>query len=184
MMTIAINSYRTGNQIRLPKQRLYMGHATVGIQVKRSMNAMTPTHIDAFHFPRGANRSYLKARIAISIPKTRVTYPVMKIATHCQRRTKCLSPLQNLPGRVIIASPRQLLDNTLRRDVLCTATKITCCITAPQASTSGKVSAGWTVWRKLKRLASVSIITLNWSSALLTSFSVAPGFQLPSSHPR
>jgi hypothetical protein len=79
-MTMAISSYRTGNQIRLPKQRLYIGHATVGIHVRRTMKDTTPMQIAAFHRPRGANRSYLKARRAISIPKTRVIYPMRKIA--------------------------------------------------------------------------------------------------------
>lgn len=55
-----------------------------------------------------------------------------------------------------MASIRQLLDNTLWRVVLCTATNIICDTTTPQASASGKVSAGWTFWRELNLLLDVS----------------------------
>jgi hypothetical protein len=89
-------------------------------------------------------------RIAVSMPKTRVMYPMRKIAILVSLARN--SSLSNIPGNVTMASPRQFLDKTLRREVLCTATKIICCITAPQASTSGKVSAEWTFRRALNRL--------------------------------
>jgi hypothetical protein len=65
-------SYRIGNQMRLPKQVLDIGQTTVGIHVSKSMNDTTATQIVVFHLPRGANRSFLKARIATSMPKTSV----------------------------------------------------------------------------------------------------------------
>jgi hypothetical protein len=151
----AISSYLTGNQIRLPKQRLYIGQATVGIHVSSERDETTTMQIVTFHFPRGANRLYFRERSAISMPKTRVMYPIRNIAalvspTHFANQ-------HDIPGNVTIAKPRQFLDKTLRREVLCTATKITCCITAPQASTSGNVSAEWTFRRALNRLVLLAI---------------------------
>jgi hypothetical protein len=51
-----------------------------------------------------------------------------------------------------MASTRQLSDKTASRAVPCTDTKTICERTAPQASTSGNVSAGWTFWRELNLL--------------------------------
>jgi hypothetical protein len=73
-------SYRIGKKIRLPKQVLDIGQATVGIHARRSINDITAMQIVVFHFPRGANRSCLKALMAISIPKTKVINPMRKSA--------------------------------------------------------------------------------------------------------
>jgi hypothetical protein len=73
-------SYRMGNQIRLPKHRLYIGQAIVGIHVSRSRNDTTARQIVVFHLPRGSNRSDLVDLQAISMPKTIVMYPTTKIA--------------------------------------------------------------------------------------------------------
>ena len=80
-MTMAMSSYRTGNQIKLPKHRLNIGQMTVGIQVSKLKKATTAMQMVEFHFPRGANRSDLKALIAVSIPNTRVMYPIKNMAT-------------------------------------------------------------------------------------------------------
>jgi hypothetical protein len=65
-------SYRMANQIKLPKHRLYIGHAIVGIQVARSKTDTAEMQIVVFHLPRGANRSERSDRQAVSKPKTRV----------------------------------------------------------------------------------------------------------------
>ena len=54
-----------------------------------------------------------------------------------------------------MASIRQLSARTLLRAVPCTDTKTICERTAPQASASGNVSAGWTFWRELNLLLSL-----------------------------
>jgi hypothetical protein len=98
--------------MRLPKHRLYMGHAIVGIHVKSSRNDTTAMHIVVFHLPRGAKRSDLMDRQAVSMPNTMVMYPTMKIATQISQMVNaCI--LLHIPGNVIIESPRHLLDNTL-----------------------------------------------------------------------
>lgn len=81
-MTRVRRSYRMGNQIRLPKHRLYMGQAIVGIHVSRRRNDTTAMQIVVFHLPRGAKRSVLRDLQAISMPKTMVMYPTRKIARH------------------------------------------------------------------------------------------------------
>jgi hypothetical protein len=73
-------SYRIVKKIRLPKQVLDVGHATVGIHARRSIKDITAMQMVVFHLPRGANRSCLKALIAISIPKTKVINPMRKRA--------------------------------------------------------------------------------------------------------
>lgn len=70
-----------GNQMRLPKHRLYIGHAIVGSHVSKSRNDTTAMQIVVFHLPRGANRSVLTDLHAISKPKTMVMKPTRKIAT-------------------------------------------------------------------------------------------------------
>jgi hypothetical protein len=75
-------SYRMGNQIRLPKHRLYIGQAIVGIHVNKSRNDTTAIQIVVFHLPRGANLSVLIDRKAISMPNIKVVYPTRKIAVH------------------------------------------------------------------------------------------------------
>jgi len=161
------NSYRIGNQIKLAKHRLYIGQATVGIQVRRTRKEMNPMHTVVDHFPRAANRSRLRARIAMSTPKTRVTFPTKKIALKIVSQAQGSNPRMYTPGSVIIASPRHCLDKTLLREVLCTATNIICWRTAPQASTSGNVSAACTFRRALKRLAIISANFLRFDYYLL-----------------
>jgi hypothetical protein len=73
-------SYRIGNQMRLPKHRLYIGQAIVGIHVNKSRNDTTAMQIVVFHLPRGANRSDLVDLQAISMPNTMVMYPTANIA--------------------------------------------------------------------------------------------------------
>ena len=92
-------SYRMGNQMRLPKHRLYIGQAIVGIQVRSSRKDTTPTQIVVFHLPRGAKRSRLRARHAISIPKIKVMYPITKIpavVSPCPLLFKCFSAYQEM----------------------------------------------------------------------------------------
>jgi hypothetical protein len=79
-MTIIRRSYRMGNQIRLPKHRLYIGHAIVGIHVNKSRNDTTAIQIVVFHLPRGANLSVLMDLTAVSIPNINVMYPTMNMA--------------------------------------------------------------------------------------------------------
>lgn len=73
-------SYRIGNQMRLPKQMLDIGHTTVGIHVSISKSDTTAMHIIVFQLPRGAKRSCRNARISVSIPKTSVMNPTRKMA--------------------------------------------------------------------------------------------------------
>jgi hypothetical protein len=80
-MTSVRRSYRIGNQIRLPKHRLYIGQAIVGIHVSKSRNDTTAMQMVVFHLPRGANRSDPTDLQAISMPKTIVMYPTRKIAS-------------------------------------------------------------------------------------------------------
>jgi hypothetical protein len=79
-------SYRIGNQIRLPKHRLYIGQTTVGIHVSRRSNDTTATQIVVFHLLRGSNRSDLIDLQAISMPNTIVMYPTTKIAVPVSRK--------------------------------------------------------------------------------------------------
>jgi hypothetical protein len=79
-MTSVRRSYRIGNQMRLPKHRLYIGQAIVGIHVSKSRNDTTAIQMVVFHLPRGANRSDPTDLHAISMPKTKVMYPTRKIA--------------------------------------------------------------------------------------------------------
>jgi hypothetical protein len=79
-MTKMRRSYLMGNQMRLPKHLLYMGQAIVGIQVSTIKNPAIPIHTVVVHFPLGSNGCDLKARIAVSNPKIKVMYPMMKIA--------------------------------------------------------------------------------------------------------
>ena len=80
------------NQMRPPKHRLNIGHMTVGIQVRRSINETTAIQMVVFHLPRGANRSLRKPLQAVSTPKTKVMYPMMNIPTGVSN-----DRLQNIP---------------------------------------------------------------------------------------
>jgi hypothetical protein len=80
IMTSIRRSYRMENQMRLPKHRLYIGQAIVGIHVNKSRNDTTPIQIVVFHLPRGANLSVLMDLTAISIPNIKVMYPTMNMA--------------------------------------------------------------------------------------------------------
>jgi hypothetical protein len=71
--------------MRLPKQRLYIGQAIVGIHVNKSRNDTTAIQIVVFHLPRGANLSVLIDRRAISMPNIKVVYPTRKIAVQVRK---------------------------------------------------------------------------------------------------
>jgi len=68
------------NQIKLPKHRLYIGQAMVGIHVSTTRNDNMAIQIVVFHLPRGAKRSDLTDLQAISNPKIKVMYPIKKRA--------------------------------------------------------------------------------------------------------
>jgi hypothetical protein len=80
-----------GNQMRLPKHRLYIGQAIVGIHVSKSRNDTTAMQIVVFHLPRGANRSVLSDLQAISMPNTMVMYPTKKIAGLVSHIANCVA---------------------------------------------------------------------------------------------
>lgn len=83
--TVMRSSYRIGNQIRLAKHVLNIGQIIVGIHIISVRKQMNPTRMVVVHLPLGANRSRLRARIPISIPKTRVIIPKRKIAVQVSR---------------------------------------------------------------------------------------------------
>jgi hypothetical protein len=72
--------------MRLPKHRLYIGQAIVGIQVNKSRNDTTAVQMVVFHLPRGSNRSDLVDLQAISMPNTIVMYPTKNIAMFISSR--------------------------------------------------------------------------------------------------
>jgi hypothetical protein len=69
-----------GNHTRLPKQRFGDLQTAVGIHVKSSKAPMAAKQMGTVHFGRGRNLYLPNALVVCSTPKTKETYPKMKIA--------------------------------------------------------------------------------------------------------